>query len=59
MNSVGSRMRQIRTSGLMHEGGKWHPWPSLNTAAPFLNSTTRPQLQGQARPAKYRRARTI
>ena len=34
-----SRMRQIRTSGLMSGEGKRSHWPSLNATAPFLNST--------------------
>ena len=35
-----SRMRQIRTSGLMSGEGKRSHWPSLNATAPFLDSTT-------------------
>jgi hypothetical protein len=36
-----SRMRQIRTSGLMSGEGKRSHWLSLNAAAPFLDSTMR------------------
>jgi len=34
-----SRMRQIRTSGLMSGEGKRSHWPCLTATAPFLDST--------------------
>jgi hypothetical protein len=50
-----SRMRQIRTSGLMSGEGKPSHWPCLTATAPFLDSAIRPLPLNTSDPTAQRR----